>query len=213
MKQAFTSIALIVLVLTPGGAMGRGNPPLQLNDSNLVVEASFVENQPGATNPTGCFWTFDDNWQAFGSGYLDAGVSLVRSHCLIADWTPHQLGITVTAPSPSLVITFHYDPWGVEFVVPARLVGNGFEYRGCVIGPRWSLALDLLPEVSGANGGRGSPASITITVANPTGKRIGKIDAGFEFGSAGVLPRRQALCQDHPPDEFTIDGYVWGSRL
>lgn len=205
--------AALILGVSAKPATSRGNSALTLDDSNHYVEHNFVENQPDAVNPTDCFWTFDDNWQAFGSGYMDAGASIVRSHCLVADWTAHQLGINITAPSSSLVVTFRYDPWGVVYTIPAKPVGGNYQYRGCVIGPRWTLDLASLPEVPNANGGRGFMSSFTITVTNPTNKRISKIDAGFEFGSPGVLPRREAYCQDHPTDDFHLDNFVWGARL
>lgn len=183
--------------------------------STVDVVDTGVEQQPGVTNPTSCLWTIDDHWQADTAGfdgYLDPGASAVASHCLIADTALHIMGVAVSAPSDGLEVTVTYQPQNVTFTLTARPDGRAVEWRGCVVGPRYS-ELSVLPEIPDSDGGRGVQGDVTVTVTNMSGRRVRHIGGTLEFGSSGSSERREAYCPTPKTGPFSLAGAVWQTGL
>lgn len=131
------------------------------------------------------------------------------SYCQIADGHHEITGVSVSAPSPDLVVTLTYEPQGVSFTLPARAVGRDFEYRGCVTGPIYGN-WPALEEVPGSNGGRGRQTQITVTVTNPTERRVRNVGVHLETGSEG-FNARENFCYGEKTDFVHLgnDQAVW----
>lgn len=134
-----------------------------------------------------CYWDVDDHWQYLGRGYLPAGASVSLDQCFVSDpdsytrtingttanWsTPRKyLGVYLTAPSPDLVITVCYQPQG-RCLSPGP-VGDGQTqtYQSCTQAHHES-GDPALVEIPGSQGGVGVVTTITLTVTNPTSRKV-----------------------------------------
>lgn len=175
--------------------------------TTLVGTSGPVEQQPSVVNPGPCLWTIDsrETWQAVPAT-LDAGASSSAAACLIADDAWHVASVIVHAPAPDLVVVISYGTPAETFqVAPQPAAAGGYEYEGCVYGPTYST-VSALPEVPGSNGGHGIVTQVTVTVSNPTGRAVRKMDAEAEVASHG-------FCRLPVTEAFVLDGAIWETGL
>ena len=126
-------------------------------------------------------WDTDDFYQFQTSGgELGPGGSATATACRYASLGPRGVFYArIGAPSPDLVVT-HTFTWATGSVTspPATPIrdGNRWSYRPCLRGPSMpDVPMSTIPD---SNGGQAVPMLITITVANPTDRRVSKI-GGF----------------------------------
>lgn len=169
--------------------------------------AGQIEQQPGVVYTGACLWTIDSNVELGGYGKLAAGASASYQECLIADGFSHEAGVNLTAATADLIVTISYAPQGRTFQVPARPVADGYEYRGCVIGPGYA-DWPSLPTVDDSNDGHGLPTDITVTVTNPTSRTVRNVNA-----FAAVASSRPGLCQQLGGPYEDPAGVVWRTGL
>lgn len=226
MSKVLFALSLVALGgLFVGAALGSGNDPLTLTPDSQPGSGGFVEQQspPGSgwmeacnldpsscvVNPTPCLWTADSRVTLMGFGSLAAGASATASLCLIGDWQQHILGAAVQSGSPSLVVKVRYQALDVEYIVPARLLGRDYDYRGCIVGPYYSHSDPQLLSIPDSNGGVGLRTDITLTVTNPTGRKERNVSAQFVIGSSEPSRRAQFCQGGDTGDAFQQAGAIW----
>jgi len=207
-------VALLFLVAGASAAkpLPGANDPIVFAVTEFVVssvleDVNGLEQQPDfpdATNPTGCIWQVDDRVKSGGYGILAAGATVSFTHCEVADHSFHLHGFRVRASSPDLVVTVHFDPQDVTFTLTPQPISGEFLYTGCVSGPRYST-YQTLPEITGANGGRGVQGTVTVAAMNPTNRALKKTLVQMETGSDSAGPR-QSYCRTGTRSDSEILG-------
>lgn len=146
----------------------------------------FARDHECVHNPTGCLWDIDDTWTVSAvARKIEAGAVASKTTCAIWDTRVPFWGLLVRAESPSLHATLHFKPHNVTWSLDPMQIGRGvWEYRGCLFGP---YDPNFEPEIPGSNGGHGLQGSVTVTVANPTGKFAQNPVVSF-IGRPGVRP-------------------------
>ena len=142
----------------------------------------YTTQEPWVTNPTECMWDLDDEFRYTNVGnVLNAGATASVSECLYKG-TQLVRGVTVlSSPSPALVVTYSFT-WaeGSEsYVITPTFSAHRWHYDGC-IAPRILGGTEV--EVPGSHGGTAVPVQVTVTVHNPTTKKITQTGGGIDFG-------------------------------
>lgn len=181
MKRMLLVLALAGLLVMPASAGG----PVSLGTSwtGGGQHSSWIEQQQTSpttpTNPFGgsCFWSVNDHEFLESRGYLDPGVSISLSKCVVAGFQSNvaPFGFStaeVVTRSPSLMLTVCYEPQGRCFSAnpvlgPDRLYHSTFCGRAL-----YHESDPAVIEISDSFGGRGVVTSVTTTISNPTGKRV-----------------------------------------
>jgi hypothetical protein len=208
MHRLLAAALVALLAIGPSAALaGKPQPatfvgPFWLDTFETVEQQSiggccFGDPSVRVFNPDyalagGCAWDADDQiWGRFVGG-LDSGATVSGSVCLYADWSLHLVAFRVT--SPGLVGTLTL-PGHVSLTVPAGQVGciagpdYWFGQRGTTGTPlqvpdEWRYS-PLLTEVVGSNGGVAVPVTFTVTLTNPTARRVRNVDAEVKLVLAG----------------------------
>lgn len=206
MKWIGAAIAALVLAV-PASAKG-GPQPLDISDvpasdrqSSLWIEQQDDWPQPedfirNSVRP--CVWSVNDRVAWLAGGYLDPGASTVAQACVVSDFNPvyaTRFGVTswgsiapygffgVLVSNPALDVTVCYSPQNRCFTAEQAFCGRA----------NYLPDDPALGDIEGSHGGRGVITTITLTVSNPTAKRIRNIrvdwgissDVRFPAGCAG----------------------------
>jgi hypothetical protein len=135
---------------TPGGATQP--------DHSLWVTNPTI----GSTAP--CIWDADDELNLFFGGVLAAGATYSYTTCLFGDWTGHVIGVKANASGVTASVSID----GLVTVAAP----------GCIIGPDHDRQdYPGFRPVTGSGGGIAVPHTITWTVTNPTGRKLGHAGA------------------------------------
>jgi hypothetical protein len=143
---------------------------------------------PGLGVQTGCVWDADDEFVYRSRGNtLAAGASVTVDECVYErnSFGPILvLDITVTSPSPDLLVTaaWTWEGGSAAATVPPVADGQGWRYFACLQMPAAVGAVAV--EIPGSHGGVARPQRLRVTVAN-TGRKVGRTGA---LVSSGVLP-------------------------
>jgi hypothetical protein len=187
-------------------------------------------------NPTTCFWDINDHSEWSASGDLAAGVSSSKDTCVIEGYDPMYtakfgnlqwwhgsnapwFGAAVYSKSPSLTITFSYAPQGRSFILTPiyRPSYRDYRYSLCVkvMYAPGDPALELIPGSTpdplpwGSAPGEGVPTTITLTVANPTGRSVRDILARFGESSDITFPDGCVGAWDPLPPTMSDYPFTW----
>ncbi len=136
-----------------------------------------------AVNPTQCPWDPNDMFSYTSSGNIAAGVSVMITGCLIADPNPVLNGsqpsrptiqTTLEASRPDLVATLCYQPAGDCFTATTHWsdAARDWDYDLCVRGPTYHNNASEVQPIEGSNGGYGVPTTYTLSITNPTSRKI-----------------------------------------
>lgn len=147
-------------------------------------------------NPTGCIWDVDEYNVLGGSGDLDAGASASGSLCVIADGLyysagddPHVLGVDLYAASSLLTVQVSTSAGNADnqATVPAvwSAAAKAYRYHWCA--PNGVDPPGPFPTVDGSNGGIGYRDDLSLTVGNPTGRKVRGVRGWFGAGAAAYL--------------------------
>lgn len=236
MRRVTATAVFLMVMLTSVAASGNPKSGKQQPLTFTTVTAtsswgSFVEQlndwpapQDPIVNPLpACTWDINDHLSLVTTdGYIDPGVTVAKSVCMVADFDPvyktvngtanwwqsgrAHYGLSVTAPSPDLTVAACYEPQG-------RCFNRLPTYDPSTRMYGWSLCSQVvyapddeaLAEVPGSNGGYGVVETITATISNTTDRRVKDIVAGVGVTSAAGLanPPRTPGCPDPlPPKTF-----------
>ncbi len=198
---AASPIALLLLVGV-GAAKGGKDYPLDLaGGTGFSQRAAWIEQQDDAPQPAdpiinplaGCYWSMNDHFTKRSFGYLDAGASVSRDTCVVSDFTPVYktvngvtawwstvtyglFGTLVRADSPDLTVTVCYQPQGFCTNPSPALVDRSYVWKFCGEA-RYRWDDPALTDIEGSNGGRGVITTVTLTIGNPTGRRVRGVEA------------------------------------
>lgn len=151
-------------------------------------------------------WAVDDHadWRAFG--VVQPGASTSRTDCQVNDFNPvfatrfgttgwwsnaryGFTGVLVHAASADLTVTVCYAPQGRCFTVGAVWDASFGAYAYTFCGrANYGPNDPALAEVPGSNGGRGVFTYVTVTVTNPTGRRVRNVRADGGISSDFFFP-------------------------
>jgi len=176
-------------------------------------------------NPFGdvpCGWDVDDYWQKMAMGSLRAGETLAIDECMIASpgsswrtiygqtawWStsPGWYGVQVRADTDALSVSVCYQPEGRCFT-PGLVYdapNRSWLYNLCLTAV---LANDdpLLGEIPGSQGGIGLVQTLTVSVANQTGRTarnvassIGAVGASQQSLGWGGCMKNAPITLDYP---------------
>lgn len=199
---AFLALLLVCALASPASAARHGGtrpggmvyafgvgPQI---DSPVEQETDWpfpADRAEWVVNPTGCAWDVDDHWMRFAQGTLGAGESLSVDECVIASptsfyrtvngqtawWSQSAgfLGQVLRSPSPDLVVSMCFQPQGRCFT-PAPVydaANKAYLYRSCARA-QYRPDEPILTTIPNSQGGIGLRQTVTVTVANPTGRTV-----------------------------------------
>lgn len=197
---------------------------------------SAVEQQSGFHDPTYCaahqsecvwnptvndpqprMWTTDDHvvwWANTGgnSANLSPGSYTVTEY-EFADIQQRLNSVSVTADTPDLSVTVHFEPQGATFAYTPVLSGRQYVYNGCVVGPYQNPTDPLVVPIANSNGGWAVPTTVTLTVTNNTGRVQRHVYAQYEMGSMANSYPRYRMCRLPLTDWFNEAGAIWQTGL
>lgn len=210
-------LAVCMAALFAGSAVGAQPQPLTwelgYDDLTLNLLDSQVDDLGQRTiyNVTdNCRWNDQDKRTDLGIGYVDAGVTLDHTMCIVADYDdrrePPGTGTTaypkvavfrVFAPGNTLQVSLTNDVGGMWVSPPSVVYGNQRLWQLCVRDPvadggnishdadlpsYWSL-------VPGSSAGYGQIVHYTLHIAS-LGKRTNSVSAFFEVAHGAPFPQR-----------------------
>ena len=153
---------------------------------------------PTNNSQPGCRWDSDDYWFFGTSGnILDAGATASAQACWYSSHysSPYLLTYFVfRSASPDLLIREHFEWAGGSHVSPYLVPirdGSVWRYQQCWFGPQTPLG--PVVEIPDSHGCMALPVRVTLTVTNPTTRKVGKTG-----GIWGADPRDQSLYCTYP---------------
>lgn len=174
-------------------------------------------------DPT-CTWSVNDHSDWSADGYLDPGATTTRSSCIVSDFNPVTAtrngttatwnmapygfaGLSLLSPSSDLTVIVCYQP-------QARCFAPGSVYDVAVKQWRYTFCgrANYQPDdaalvaIAGSNGGRGVITTVTITLTNPTARRVRNLFARGGFSSDVTFP---TACNPVPTQ--TTYPFTWAS--
>jgi hypothetical protein len=192
-RVVLAALAALMLALP---AVGQGKPsPLNLGVGPSVIQrTSWISQQDDVPQPADfirnsvvpCFWSVNDHAAWHASGYLDAGASASTQVCIVSDFNPvfaTKFGVTAewsiapygffgaTVSDPMLDTSVCYSPQERCFSAPFCGRAN------------YDPDDPALSDIVDSHGGRGVTTTITLTVSNPTSRRIRDIDVNWGISS------------------------------
>lgn len=172
-----------------------------------------------------CAWDVDDHWQLGDTnGYLGPGASAVARACLVAEadhiyntvyglsaWysnSPRRVSLNLAAPSASLSATICFSPQSQCFALVPRYDpgSHTFHYDGCAL-LSYGVGDPALGPVPNSVG-IGVVTTATVTVANPTARKIAKIDGSLRV-EGGYVAVTYCDFAAHPPQSSYP--FLWSS--
>jgi hypothetical protein len=216
-SRALVTLAMLAVFALGSSSTFAGSPkqPLDLATANGFRQfSSWIEQQDDWPMPASpiinpdpaCTWSVNDHndWLAIGS--IEAGASTVRSQCIVSDFSPVYAtrngmtawwsnavygfaGLSVRSMSPDLSVSVCYQPQGRCFV-PSPVYDAAdrvWLYRFCGRA-HYDVEDPGLVDVAGSNGGRGIVGIVTMTVANPTSRRVRDVWAAGGLSSDAFYP-------------------------
>ena len=179
MRRALPGLAFLVAVLLgSSGALAAAPRPMDWSPLQRSLQTPVEQQTPGGAtqpdhsfwivNPTPCAWDPDDRVDGIFSGVIAKGQTVSHTECVILDNSDHLVGlsagdglagwITIGAPAGPTI-------GGTPVLAAAA----------CLLTPQYGEPEYLaLPEIEGSNGGHGDRVSVTWSVTNVSGHRLGK---------------------------------------
>ncbi len=190
---------VVLLLALPASAKGKpGALNLGVGPSSIQV-SSWIAQQDDWPQPAdfirnslpGCVWSVDDHRGYHATGYLDPG-SVSTQACVVSDFNPvlaTRNGITDTwdmaaygffgaALSAGLSGSVCYSPQGRCFVFTGTFCGRA----------NYHPDDPALTDIADSHGGRGVITMVTLTVTNPSSRRIRDADVSWGFSSDVLFP-------------------------
>jgi hypothetical protein len=137
---------------------------------------------------TGCMWDADDYYRYASTGNtLGAGVSLSITECRYATPDLHPTFLTnigITSSSPDLIVTerWSWTTGTLTHAIPAIFdtTSHKWSYFACLMSPGATGGTPT--QVPNSHDGVAVPQLITVTVTNPTTRKINKTGGVIESG-------------------------------
>ncbi len=148
---------------------------------------------PAQSFEPGCLWDSDDSYSYTATGnIIDAGVSAVVTECTYQPSVPAPLtfltNVAIRSSSPDLIVTqtWTWDGGSVTHTFTPVSDAREWRYADCLAPP---VSTGTPVEVPGSHGGFGIPTLVTVTVSNPTSRKIGKTGGVIEAGLINGISR------------------------
>jgi hypothetical protein len=176
MRRALPGLAFLVAVLLGSSSAFAAPRPMAWSQLQRQIQQPVEQQTPGGatqpdrslwvTNPTPCAWDPDDRIDGLFSGVIGKGETVSHTECVILDKANHLAGLKVgDGLAGSIRVS---QPAGDTFA------GSTFDER-CLLTPEYGDPEYLaLPEIDGSNGGHGDRVTVTWTITNVSGHRLGK---------------------------------------
>ena len=135
----------------------------------------FIRNSVSGGFGDPCAWSVNDHLDWLAGGYLDAGASTSAQACIVSDFNPVYATRFGTTAWWSMAV---YGFFGVSVSEPLAAEvcysPQGRCFSGQSFCGRANYAPDVpaLSDIADSHGGRGVVTTITLTVSNPTSKRV-----------------------------------------
>lgn len=189
MRLVLTILAAVLLLSLPASAAPQplGSWTGGGQHSPWIEQQQITATTP--TNPFGgeCLWSVNDHelWTTFG--YLDAGISVGRSKCVVADHglvAPYGFSTAaVYAKSPDLSVSVCFSQ-GRCFSPSPVYVSSSRQYRWTFCGKvHYDPDDPALVEIPDSFGGLGEVSTVTTTITNTTDRRLRDIVARVGYAS------------------------------
>lgn len=194
MRLVLTTFAGVLLLSLPASAAPQQPLDLSVGPSS-IQHSPWIEQQDDWPRPTDgtdivnpfggtCVWSVNDHVSWRTTGYLDPGASSSTSVCIVSDFNP------VLATRFGLTAWWGNSRYGFFGATASKgNVSVCYSPQGrCFTGPFCGRANynpddPALTEIPDSRGGRGVVTTITLTVSNPTSKRIRDITVDWGVSS------------------------------
>ena len=184
MRRAVPALAsLVAVLLGSSGALAAAPQPMHWTANQRTLQQPVEQQTPGGatqpdrslwvTNPTPCAWDPDDIITGLFTGVIAKGQTVTHSECVILDTQNHLIGLSVGAGLSG---------W-ISVGTPAGdTTGGSLGAGACLLTPEYGDPQYLaLPEIGAGHGDR---VSVTWSVTNVSGHRLGKAIAITTIGPA-----------------------------
>src|SRR5437867_1645633 len=194
-------------------------------------------------NQTSCVWGPNDRDNVTGTGYLAPQSSATAGGCVVGDPNPiyttlngttawwshgrHEIDVYLVSKSPDLVIKVCFSPQNACFSPAPRPIDKWtWTYQGCVWGPNYASGAQLdstgqpiypppATRIAGSNGGYGVLTTYTVTITNPTIRRVREITASVGFHDFDILGDQRTCDMAAVQSTGSIDGgqFKWSMPI
>jgi len=181
-RRAVPGLAFLVAVLLgSSGALAAPPAPMHWTANQRTLQQPVEQQTPGGAtqpdrslwvvNPTPCAWDPDDIITGMFTGVIAKGQTVTHSECVILDTQNHLVGLSVGAGLSG---------WISVGTPTGATIGGSLEAGACLLTPEYGDPQHLaLPEIGAGHGDR---VSVTWSVTNVSGHRLGKAIAITTIG-------------------------------
>lgn len=151
----------------------------------------FIRNSVFGGFDHPCAWSVDDHLDWVAGGYLDPDASSTSQVCIVSDFNPVYATRYGTTGWHSMAA---YGFFGVSVPAPLAATVCYSPQRRCFTGQTFCGRVNYRPDdpalqdIADSHGGRGVITTITLTVSNPTAKRVRDVVVRWGISSDVYFP-------------------------